>query len=201
MEEYKQRIKQQALDRNIGALFHFTNLANLESIIDHGLVQRGVLDEATHPYAATDNARFDGRLNTVSLSISDVNYAMFASKRRRFPDANWVVLLLAPAILWSKDCRFCERNAASREMISKHGAQAGPNSFRHLFIDDYSPFPARNDAEVLVYGQIEPSFIRAGWTDGKHLAIYVQKQLDRISGEDLPTYICPFDWPGLYREE
>lgn len=197
MEPYKQRIREAAVNRNIETLFHFTNTANLESIISHGLVPRGLLDEAAHPYAPTDNYRIDGRLDTVSLSISDVNRAMFASKRKLYPKASWVVLLLAPSILWIKRCRFCERSAASREMTSKGGAQAGPESFRYLFIDnqgsDYGSFPARSDAEVLVYGQIEPSFIRGAWTDRKNLANYVQKQLDRISGEDLPTFLRPFD--------
>jgi hypothetical protein len=124
--------------------------------------------------------------NTVSVSISHINYSMFESKRRDYPDADWVVLLLDPAILWKKHCRFCYRNAASKEMTSIRGAQAGPKTFRWLFIgDDGTDFrnvPARNDAEVLVYGHVEQSYILGAWTERMHLAQFVQSQLDRISG-------------------
>lgn len=195
-------IRDEVKKRNIEVLFHFTKIENLESIMDDGLVPRTVLEEAAHPYSFTDRYRMDGRPDTISLSVSDINYAMFENKRKAYPYSSWVVLLLDPAVLWSKKCRFCERNAASRVMTAKKGAQAGVESFQDLFFDgngnDCGSFPARNDAEVLVYGQIETSYICGAWTDRKDLADYVQEQLDRISNEDLTTYLAPFEWPGLY---
>lgn len=192
------RIREAVRQRNIKALFHFTRIENLESIVDHGLVPRTLLEEAGHPFAFTDSYRLDGKPHTVSLSISDINYAMFDKKRKEYPDSDWVVLLLAPDVLWSKRCRFCERSAASNEMTAKRGAQTGVKSLQYLFSSDDGPFPARNDAEVLVYSTIEPSYICGAWTDRKDLAYRVQEQLDRISGEDLTTFLGPFDAPGLY---
>ena len=204
MESYRERIKQEAVRRNIPALFHFTMIQNLESIVEHGLVPRQVLDDARHPYLASDLFRLDGKPETISVSISHVNYSMFEAKRHENPGSEWVVLLLDPAVLWEKPCRFCFRNAASKEMTSARGAQAGPKTFSWLFIADDGTdcgwTPARNDAEVLVYGHIEPRYIGAAWTDDMSLARYVQSELDRISNEDLTTFVQPFSWPGIWEQ-
>ncbi len=202
MEHYRERIKLEAARRSIPALFHFTQMRNLESIVEHGLVPRQALDDARHPYRPSDRFRLDGKPDTISLSISHVNYSMFEAKRLEDPSSEWVVLLLDPAILWEKHCRFCYRNAASKEMTSARGAQAGPKTFNWLFIaedgTDCGWTPARNDAEVLVYGNIEPHYIGAAWIDEMSLARYVQGQLDRISDEDLSTFVRPFLWPGIW---
>lgn len=204
MERYRAEIRKEALRRDLPGLLHFTRIENLASIIDHGIVSRRALDDAGHPYHASDQYRFDGKPEAVSISVSHPNYAMFEAKQRTLPSTDWVVLLLDLAIVWELPCRFCRRNAASKSMAEARGAQAGVWTFRSMFIaddgSDCGDETANNDAEVLVYGAIDPTYVIGAWVERTDLALYVQAHLDRISGEDLPTFVRPFAWPGLRNE-
>ena len=82
----------------------------------------------------------------------------------------WVVLSIAPAVLWELDCAFCVENAASsnvtRISIDERKKFA---SFQKIFDDcparkraelgipDH--YPTNPQAEVLAFGQIPPSMI------------------------------------------
>jgi hypothetical protein len=97
--------------RGIKSLFHFTRLENLPSILERGLLPQQ--DNEDVEMMISDQKRFDGRLDCVSLSISFPNSEMFYLLRiKRYPDSTWCVISLKPDILWSIPCLFFSHNAA-----------------------------------------------------------------------------------------
>lgn len=155
----------------ISQLVHFTRLDNLENILRQGIRPREGLDAAGTEYIYNDGLRLDGCLNAVSLSISYPNYKMFYSYRCADHNVPWVVLRLRPDILWEKDCAFCWENAASAAVtcipIQNRREQA---AFLEMFTNKPgyptrettlipSCYPTHPQAEVLVFGTIEPAYI------------------------------------------
>lgn len=157
-------------ERAIPYLVHFTRLTNLASILQHGLCpvsDHGTL--RTRP-VINDELRLDGHLDGTSLSIGFPNYQMFY-KYRQVPNSEWVVLGIDSSVLWTKDCGFCQRNAATNEI-----AQQPLDNLRTLaafqgMFDEIeglntrqqqrlkSSDPTDPQAEVLVFDKIEPELI------------------------------------------
>ncbi len=169
------KLRKAARARGITALYHFTPLANLASILTHGLLSRQDLDDAGLGYTYTDALRLDGQVNGLSLSIHDINRDMFAQKQRQ-SRAAWVILELHPDPLWTHPCRFCRVNAAASEITRHRGYLGGPWAFDQMFADQpMGPrdsrwwrdvfdtpdnMPTMNDAEVQVLAPIAPDLIR-----------------------------------------
>lgn len=175
-------MKQALLDKKIPCVVHFTNLNNVESIIDTGLMPRSALDASSVEYSYNDGIRLDGYQNSISLSISFPNYKLFYKIRRENPNSRWAVLLLYPRVLSDKDCAFFSTNAANGIF---HGegieGKKGVDAFNALFLDQergvcnadgstevYSVRTKNNlpifyttdpQAEVLCFEKIEPSYI------------------------------------------
>lgn len=157
-------------ERAIPYLVHFTRLTNLASILQHGLCavsEHGTL--GTRP-VINDELRLDGHLDGTSLSIGFPNYQMFY-KYRQIPNTEWVVLGIDPRVMWTKDCGFCQRNAATNGM-----AQQSLDNLRRLtafqgMFDEIEGLDTRQEqklktsdptdpqAEVLVFDKIEPDLI------------------------------------------
>ena len=78
--------------------------------------------------------RLDGNLDAVSVSIHSVNEHMFAAKRRG-GSGEWAIFVLDATILWALSCRFCWKNAASKEIRNHRGFIRGPWAFRKMFED------------------------------------------------------------------
>ena len=57
-------------ERGIEELVHFTNVTNLPSILDQGLLSREYLDYYFIDYSYNDSYRMDSVKNSVSLSAS-----------------------------------------------------------------------------------------------------------------------------------
>ncbi|NMX83586.1 DUF4433 domain-containing protein [Pseudomonas sp. WS 5503] len=158
-------------ERTIPLLLHFTRLANLPSILQHGL--RAVSEHGTlrSSPVINDENRFDGHLDGTSLSIGFPNYQMFY-KYRQLANTDWVVLGIDQSVLWTKDCGFCQRNAATNDM-----SQQSLDNLRTLaafqgMFDEIEALSTRQQqelrsfdptdpqAEVLVFNRIEPELIR-----------------------------------------
>ncbi|ABQ25481.1 hypothetical protein Gura_1280 [Geotalea uraniireducens Rf4] len=88
--------------RGIAHLIHFTRFENLNSILQHGIRPRQVLDAGGEEYIFNDELRLDGCLDAVSLSISFPNYKMFYPYRCQDYSINWAVLRLKSSILWDR---------------------------------------------------------------------------------------------------
>ncbi|EMG7924014.1 TPA: DarT ssDNA thymidine ADP-ribosyltransferase family protein [Enterobacter hormaechei] len=169
-----QQIQQIVNERNIKCLFHFTRVENLEGIMARGIVPIAILKQYQIPVLSNDEFRWDGRTNASSLSISFPNSLMFYKCRQADTQANWVVLGLYPSILWEKNCAFCNRNAATREISNQPLVNLqSPASLAGMF-DELQGFDSREarglklsqttdvQAEVLVFDIIEPQYIIGG---------------------------------------
>ena len=158
--------------RKIDYVWHFTRLSNLDSILRLGLIGREQLEQCDEPLAyINDNYRLDHQKDAVCCSIGHPNYKMFYSLRVNDPDEEWVVIACKPDILWEKDCAFCTENAASNSVTCipiEH--RKGREAFERMF-DEVEGIPSRADlglpddcptnpqAEILVFGNIEPQYI------------------------------------------
>ena len=101
-------------DESVEYFVHFTRIDNLQSIIRRGLITRKELTDKSIPHIFTDEHRYDGVLDSVSLSVTKPNGAMFGVKLRGDSSSNWVVLRLkASEIIRNHPCIFFRVNAAS----------------------------------------------------------------------------------------
>lgn len=153
--------------RGIEYVVHFTRLANLNSILAHGLVPRSILEANNLPFTFNDELRIDGYENASCCSIGYPNYKMFYRARCENPGVEWVVLGINKKILWEKNVAFCVNNAASAEILrTPLTSLQGINAFSNLF-NDYGDkrrvtlnlpdnYPTNPQAEVLVFDTIEP---------------------------------------------
>jgi hypothetical protein len=168
----RQKIKEDAVARGIPLLAHFTRARNLESILRHGLCSIATTRELGIKAHANDAIRLDGHPGAISLSIAFPNYRMFYKYRCSEPDEDWTVLLIDPAVLWTGDCAFCQRNAADHRIRQKAVQDLmHADAFRSMFeeIDGVASREAQGllsydptdpQAEVLVFGTIGSEAIK-----------------------------------------
>ncbi|MCR5012476.1 MAG: DUF4433 domain-containing protein [Lachnospiraceae bacterium] len=182
--------------REIEALYHFTNVKNLKSIFEHGLLSRETLKDRGVSYEFNDNVRYDQCQNALCTSIEWPNYKMFCKIRNDCPEKHWAVLRLnAKRILLELDCAYCWTNAGDKSMYEKLlEDRKGSQAFISLF-DDKEGFPSRADkpvtadfyptnpqAEVLVFSPIPIECITA---------VYFKSDEDLTRyREVVPTGIC-----------
>ncbi|ACD96295.1 DarT ssDNA thymidine ADP-ribosyltransferase family protein [Trichlorobacter lovleyi] len=155
----------------VSHLVHFTRLENLEGIMRQGIRTRYDLDNSGTGYIYNDDLRLDGYPNAASISVSYPNYKMFYSYRCADHNVPWVVLRLRPDILWEKNCAFCWENAASTNVTCiPIENRRGREAFLDLFVNKSGyptrettliprSYPTHPQAEVLVFGTIEPAYI------------------------------------------
>lgn len=207
--DYRQRIQREARRRGIQYLMHFTQVVNLPSIVEHGLLPRAELLSRGLDAFASARHRLDDEDGAVSLSISIMNYEMFKAKQKAAGRAAWVVLLLDPSILWTHRCRFCSRNAARKEIKEHRGRLDGPWGFGQMFSDTEPNHgthvasyraatgipdcqPTYPDAEVQVFGGIAPEMIVRARTDRRGVAEFVQSELNRLPGYERDVCVYEF---------
>jgi hypothetical protein len=165
------RIRAFAEQLEIPYLVHFTRLENLESILEHGIFPVNRFEEVGTDPVINDQLRLDGHLDGISVSIAFPNSQMFYKCRKEDEGSNWVVLILAPSILWEKDCAFCKHNAADgRISCQPIDALKTHQAFQDLFsevpgiqtraeqcLKAFDPTDVQ--AEILVFDIIEPELI------------------------------------------
>lgn len=168
---YSQSIKAHATALKVPYLLHFTQAANLPDILAHGIYPIARAHEAGVEPLINDALRLDRCRDASSVSIGFPNEKMFFKYRQKNTSADWVVLVLHPALLWTKSCVFCCHNAASNDIRFQSLEQRStPEAFRGLFQDEVGTISRRGQilkpydptdvqAEVLVRGIIEPQFI------------------------------------------
>ena len=165
--------------RKITTLYHFTQLSNLGSIFERGLLPRAQLEKQGLESNFTDKYRLDNHPNATCCSVEFPNYKMFYVVRQKHGDAQWVVIELNPDILHEKECAFYYTNAASSEVRNRNindftSAQDLEDLFQEFegwatraqmkLPDNY---PTDPQAEVLVFDQIEQKYIQAVYTNNK----------------------------------
>lgn len=205
-------IRRSVRNRGIECLLHFTQLLNLEPIIEHGFLPRSMIvgrDDVTAHVLDAD--RLDGQDDAISVSISAFNHAMFSAKRQWSNGLPWILLALDPSILWTHPCRFHAINAASREARRRQGGRDHIWAFQEMFSetqygttgsfkgsrwreetgipDHLTTFP---DAEVQVMAPFSSELITDAWIDCEDLVDPVRKLLDRMPSEPRPLRVGDF---------
>ncbi|WOY03687.1 DarT ssDNA thymidine ADP-ribosyltransferase family protein [Dickeya fangzhongdai] len=178
-------IQQIVQQRNITRLFHFTHRDNLSSIIEYGLIGRGVMDEHEIVYDHNDELRIDGHLDAICLSVSYPNAKMLF-RYRQLKEGDWILLAIDPAVLWEKDCAFYPTNAASNNVrFNDLSSMKGVEAFNSMFDGNVfsesrsntlsSEYTTDVQAEVLVFNEIEPSYILNVYHPNKASAAYFKE--------------------------
>ena len=173
LEIYKEKklFMDECAKRNITSIYHFTNLENLEAILENGILSILELYHNKIIFKKSDENRFDNMYSYISTSIQFPNYRMFWGLRQKSVSSEWVVIELKPSIIWEKKCLFFYTNAASRRF--KNGSVFEYDTVVHLeklFVNlsyayradlnipiNYTTDP---QAEVLVKDKIETCFIK-----------------------------------------
>lgn len=143
---------------NVTSVYHFTNASNLESICRYGLMPKTILMDKKIRFCGSDDMRFDGCEDAISLSVSYPNGKMLYAKQCRLGGV-WVIIELYPEVL-TGNCSFCPMNAAKTCMRQRNRGFKGAECFERLFADSFSCYPADEQAEVLYFGSIPVSKIR-----------------------------------------
>lgn len=163
-------------EHSITELIHFTQLDNLDSIMEFGLLSVNLLRKKCIKYNYNDSNRLDNLTNTISLSIGFPNYKLFYKLRDKDKSKKWIVIKLKPEVLYEKSCLFCTDNAASYEISNQSlYERSGIKALKRLFYDcvDGNNIVTRDElgikkyhttnpqAEVLVFDKIEPKYIKS----------------------------------------
>lgn len=165
--ERKSKIRSFVEELGLPALVHFTQVSNLESILENGLHARDNLPDGVD---INDLKRLDGRENTISTSIAFPNSRMFY-KYRNEKGGNWCVIGISKRVLWELDCLFCRHNAADIRISRMPDHQlstidafqdmyremAGLDSRETQSLRSYDP--TDEQAEVLIRGHIPSKYI------------------------------------------
>ena len=184
MREIKEIVK----SREIDCLFHFTQLQNLESILEHGLLSRNSMERVGAVGEINDPYRFNGQLGAISCSIWSPNYKLFYRLRKNDETKNWIVLVLKKKVLWNKPCAFCKTNAANNDESSiPLQDRQSPGALLRMF-EEVEGKPSREalklsescptdpQAEVLVLDDVEPRFIVGAFTSSKAIEIELKQK-------------------------
>lgn len=193
---YRSQIQSIADDRQIRNLLHFTQIANINKIVKHGLVSRRVLMGSDYYAYASDCHRLDENEDAVSISVSQLNEVMFASKQRKSGHKDWVVLVLSADVLWTHHCLFSWRNAATKEIKNHRGWRGGPWAFQKMFEGNNDArtgladcYPTYSDAEVQVMQSIAPTYIVGAVVNRSEMADIVDEMLNGTLGGHRPVVV------------
>jgi len=156
--------------RGIPSLLHFTRLANLPAILANGIMPRHTLIEGGVPFEHNDEIRLDGHQDASCFTIGWPNYKMFYTARCNNPGVKWAVIECSSSILWEKDCIFSAENAASGTARAVPDVvRRGVLGIRAMYAETVGKptraemglpahFPTNPQAEVLVFGVVEPRY-------------------------------------------
>lgn len=169
----KRAIQTYSTHLGIPRLVHFTKAENLPMILRHGLYPLSRLNEIGAQPVVNDQLRLDGHPDSSSISIAFPNCQMFYRYRQENVTTEWIVMSLAPEVLWDKNVGFCKHNAADGRISAiPQATLQEPQSFYDMYneipnwqtraeqrLRAYDPTDVQ--AEVLVFDIIEPRYIIA----------------------------------------
>lgn len=166
-------MRQAIKDLGIEYLVHFTQAENLSSIFEHGILPVSIQIPKNISAKRNDLFRMDFCEGATSTSIHFPNYRLFYKFRMNDKSVDWVVLALSTDLLFEKQCAFCTDNAANSN-ISQQALRdrMGADALRRMFHDipgrptrsvlgTPESSPTNPQAEVLIFGEIEPKYIDA----------------------------------------
>ncbi len=106
--------------RKIEHFVHFTQVSNIDSIIQNGLLPKNELEENGIAYSQSDEKRLDRRdgEEPICLSVSFPNCQMLYAKQNQNITVKWCVFLVDPIIVGKCYCQYFSFNAASARFLS-----------------------------------------------------------------------------------
>lgn len=200
-------MQESVTNRGIQSLYHFTKLENVDSIMKFGILPRELLDKKKIPYEFNDTVRLDYQVGTSSFSIEHPNYKMFYPCRMANKKQKWVVIGVIRNVLWDKNCAFCHDNAANANVTAIPIEQRkGLVAFEKLFepfagkptreqLKLNSKLPTSPQAEVLVFGVVEPSYILSLLCETTELRDELKAKYPQVHVvRHLPAFSARFDY-------
>jgi len=197
-EIIQNHIRDSIARQGIGDVLHFTQLKNLPTILQYGLMSYTECDALKEIVYASDAARFCDR--SVSVTVSSFYPKMFEFKRKR-EDGPWVVLALEPRLLWELECNFYPRNLGTKEMKYCRKKPNNGYAFDRMF-EDCAPcgvqigegyrekiglprhLTTHPDAEIQVMEKIPAEWITGAWVEDESDAHDIQALLDKLPGSE-----------------
>jgi len=120
-------------ERNITKLIHFTDIRNIESILEHGILPPSRLKERSIESHLNDANRFDNQMGGISVSIMQRNQYLLNSYNKRDP-RKWVEIEINPDIAATRNCLFYESNAANSKFQDvKEEYLRSAKAFKNIF--------------------------------------------------------------------
>lgn len=183
-------------ERKIERYVHFTNVLNLDSILEKGLIPIEQLKEQGIEYISNDRDRWDQRLDANSLSISTPNYQMFYHYKRNAPESKWVVISYYAKMVADMDCAYFATNAASSLYLERAWKEnIYLKSFESMFVgqrDNLFSYETTNpQAEVMVKGTIPTNYIEAVFFDDYSLLKKYKEKYPHINMVYDKSYFLP----------
>ena len=168
-EEKVERAFKAIIDRrNIDHLIHFTDLRNLESILENGILTRKDLEEhKTLHGLGNGDGRWDGNPDASCCSVQNPDWGLYNAKQRR-SKFDYAFLILSTDIILDIRCAFYPSNASggwlSKEPVRKFThSWAFENMFKAEKLADRANHEDNQttdpSAEVHVFGTIESHYI------------------------------------------
>ena len=120
---------------DIQYLVHFTNIKNVESIKQHGLLSTCALKRKGLPFYANDDKRLDGYLDYISLSITKVNNELLSAFKYCEKLNKEAIIYIDAALLYKEnevDRIYCDRNAAAKTCKKGNSLEA----LKGMFCDE-----------------------------------------------------------------
>lgn len=196
---YQEKIKAIAEEREIKHLFHFTQLKNLSGILNFGLLPRQELIKSNHLAYSSSQFRLDDNERAISVSITRINLDMFATKRHKVGDQDWIVLCLSPEILWTLNCHFCWDSAAKNLIKYHKGWRGGSWAFSKMFEGSrdirkglMSNCPTTPEAEVQVLERIDSKYIVGAIVERTEMVESVQSLVNKSYDNSFPVIVARF---------
>lgn len=168
---FSEKIERFVKNRGITSLLHFTKVANVPGILEHGLLGRQTIASSGLKAELNDQYRYDNAADSVCASISFPNYKMFYSLQQKNLGDDWAVLRLSPRVLWEIPCAYCFSNAASSEITRIPIKSRMESKYLESMFEDIPPKTMRvklgipdeyttdPQAEVLILGAVDPKYI------------------------------------------
>lgn len=170
--DYKDLIAYKANKRGIDSFIHFTNVMNLPSILQYGILPKKFLNDKLIEYSENDVLRLDGYTDATSISVTSPNYKMFYKYRRQNPSKRWAVLVMDAMCVIPLECAYCYTNAANQVITSipiKNLMTV--EAFDKMFAETNAQYsrkrmnlsenePTDPQAEILVFDEITPKAIK-----------------------------------------
>lgn len=165
--------------RGICYLVHFTDIANVESILLNGLCSVSNLCKNDMLYKNTDCSRRDGRMDCVSYSIEFPNY-MYLKSLIQKNDNKYVVLRLNIECVFNSVIYIHKSNP----YLPRWG---GAQSFEDLFFEEYRChslplcFPTDPRAEIQFDGVVPPRYIDGIFYPSNFSSCFINKLKEKYS--------------------